>query len=392
MSTPRPRVFVSSVMQGFELFRDAARAGVQAGACEPVMAEDWPSLAHSSRTACLDGVASADAFVLVVGERGGWTAPSGKLVVEEEWEEAQRRKLPVRVFVQDGVVLDAAAARLAAAVSDYVGGHFRRTFTDPATLAAEIERSLQTIEPLPSHAMTTSADALRTLALTVGVQTQGNGVSEKTLRFVLAPERAGEVVDPRVLDDAVFHHQVMTAAQSPAHRIVAYGQPVVPHVRGTALVLEEAAPPQNWRVSRAPRVEVHEDGLILVDTPLETRNQNGGMGTIPSHVLDEGLIETAITSSFRFAGAVYGLVDAYGRYERFQVDIALAGVRGGVLERDPQPRSSYTIPFESMSGGHGAAGPVVPLQTPRLVVRRDLEDPDGEVERAMIYLRRALAP
>lgn len=34
------------------------------------------------------------------------TTPSGKLVVEEEWEEARWRKLPVRVFVQEGVERD----------------------------------------------------------------------------------------------------------------------------------------------------------------------------------------------------------------------------------------------------------------------------------------------
>ncbi len=72
------------------------------------MAEDWPSLGDLSRTACLDLVASLDALVLVVGEREGWTATSGLLVVEEELWEARRRKLPGRAFVREGV---AAVAR-----------------------------------------------------------------------------------------------------------------------------------------------------------------------------------------------------------------------------------------------------------------------------------------
>lgn len=387
MSRPKPRVFVSSIMQGFESFREAARAGIAASGCEPLMAEDWSSQGDSSRTACLNHVASSDALILIVGERGGWTAPSGKLVVEEEWEEARRRKLPVRVFVQEGVERDAAAARLATAASDYVTGLFRRTFTDPASLAAEVERALDDIEPLPTDAMTPSADDLRTLALAIGGASQRNDTGEKTLRFVLAPERAGEVIDPRTLDKPDFHHAVMTAAQSPAHRIVQYGQPVVPRVRGTALVLEASAPRSNWREARTPRIEVYEHGLILVDTPLETPDHSG-MGLIPSHVLDEGRVSDALVASFRFAGAVYDIVDEFRRYERLRVDVALSGVQGAVLERNPQPRSTYTIPDAWMTG-RGTA-PLTPLQAPRVVSRRDLEDPTDEVSRLATYLRRAL--
>ena len=69
-------------MDGFEPFRQAAREGIEASGGEPLLVEDRPSLGHSSRTACLNLIASADAFVLIVGERGGWTAPSGKLVVD----------------------------------------------------------------------------------------------------------------------------------------------------------------------------------------------------------------------------------------------------------------------------------------------------------------------
>lgn len=386
---PKPRVFVSSVMQGFEPFREASRVGIEAAGGEPVMAENWPSRGDSSRTACLDLVASSDALVLIVGERGGWRAPSGKLVVEEEWEEARRRKLPVRVFVQEGLERDADAAQLVATVSDYVTGHFRRTFTDPASLAAEVERALNDVEPLPADAMTPNADALRALDLAVGEPPQGSDAGEKTLRFVLAPERAGEVIDPRRLDEAAFHHAVMTAAQHPDHRLVAYGQPVVPRVQGTALVVEQTTPRQNWREPRAPRIEVHEHGLILVDAPLETPDPSG-MGMIPTHVLDEDRVEQALKAAFRFGGTVYEQVDPYLRFERFRVDVALAGVRGSVLERAPQPRSSYTIPDAWMHGGQGAPRPVTPLQAPRVVSRHDLEHPDDEVSRLTTYLRRAL--
>ncbi len=390
MSSSRPRVFVSSVMQGFEDYREAARAGIVEANAEAVMAEDWTSRPDSSRTACLDMVASSDAFVLVVGARGGWRAPSGKLVVEEEWEEAQRRKLPARVFVQEGVTPDPDAASLIASVSDYIHGRFRRTFTDPASLTAEVARALADVAALPVNAMTLSSADLRRHALAVGGQTNHTGRPGKTLRFVLAPKRGGEVIEPQQLDDRAFHHQVMTAATHPEHAIVTYGQRVAPRVERTALVLEAPAP-ETWHEARAARVEVHERGLLLVDTPLDAPPRNDlGRGTIPEHVLDANRVENALTTAFRFAGAVYDLVDPYRRHERFLVDVALDGVRANVLERDPQPRGSYTIPFEWGLGRQDGETPLMLLDGPRTIGRDDLARPDAEVGRLMAYLQREL--
>ena len=54
----KPRVFVSSVMENFTQHREATRLGIKESGGEPILVEDFPSLMVSSRTACLDGVAS----------------------------------------------------------------------------------------------------------------------------------------------------------------------------------------------------------------------------------------------------------------------------------------------------------------------------------------------
>src|SRR5438128_2703876 len=122
-----PRVFVSSVIQGFADFREAGRRAITACGAEPVMAEDFPALNSSPRNACLDGVASSDVYLVILGERGGWVTPSGKLATEEEYEEAKRRHKPICAFIQQGPK-DADATRFAKIISDYVSGHFRRSF------------------------------------------------------------------------------------------------------------------------------------------------------------------------------------------------------------------------------------------------------------------------
>jgi Domain of unknown function (DUF4062) len=143
----RPHVFVSSIMDGFEEYRLAARQGIIAAGGTPVLVEDFPSLPLSPRTACLDGVASCDIYIGIVGNRGGWTAPSGKLVVEEEFEEARDRKLRTLAFIQD-VERDEGAARLVRLFSDYIAGMFRQRYSNAEDLRTAVERALA---PLMEH-------------------------------------------------------------------------------------------------------------------------------------------------------------------------------------------------------------------------------------------------
>src|SRR3984957_8971443 len=142
VTTARCRVFVSSVIEGFAEYRQAARSGIeQAGGDAVLVNEDFPAQANSSRNTCLDAIDSCDVFLLVLGARGGWKTPSGRLVVEEEFEHARARKLPVLVFIED-IPRDADVERLARLVSDYVDGHFRVKFSGAAELRDQVARAL----------------------------------------------------------------------------------------------------------------------------------------------------------------------------------------------------------------------------------------------------------
>ena len=138
----KPRIFVSSVVEGFGAYRQAARQAITQAGAEPVLVnEDFPSVNASSRNACLNAVASADIFLLIISVRGGWRTPSGRLVVEEEYEYARSRSLPILVLIEDGEQ-DEDAKRLSKTVSDYVDGYFRVRFRGPDGLATELRRAL----------------------------------------------------------------------------------------------------------------------------------------------------------------------------------------------------------------------------------------------------------
>ena len=138
----KPRLFVSSIMEGFSEFRSAVRQAIVRSEGEPVLIEDYPSISTSPRNACLDGVHSCDLLVLIIGLRGGFVAPSGSLVIEEEYAEAIKNRIPVLVFVQDGC-RDEPAQALVDKVSDYVDGRFRKTFSTPDELEKLVEESIK---------------------------------------------------------------------------------------------------------------------------------------------------------------------------------------------------------------------------------------------------------
>ena len=134
MTELRPPIFISSVMEGYGDIRDAASDGIRQAGCEPVRAEDFSAASASPRNACLDGVRSTDALVLLLGARYGFVGPSALAVTEEEYNEGRKNHKQIFVFLQDGVSRELQQQAFADRVQHYVDGHWRKVFDDPADL------------------------------------------------------------------------------------------------------------------------------------------------------------------------------------------------------------------------------------------------------------------
>ena len=392
-ATPKARVFISSVMDQFETFRAAARRGVVAAGHEPVMAEEWSSLEVSSRNACLDAVASSDALIVVVGERGGWKAPSGKLVVEEEWAEAKRRKMPVRVFLQEGVERDAEGDRLARELSDYVDGYFRRTFTTAQTLANEVERALAAVDVdgLSGEQMEERSKVVRERMLRRHPVWEQRGRGTPRLRFITAPKRTTEMIDPRMMDEASFQHFVMSTATSPGVGLVRYGEPLGPRVTRDSLMIgpvDSVGRPVDS--DSAVRIEVSESGFFVIDVDLM---QWGRENAAPddwsrSFMFRTSTMQHALSASFQFVGTTLEHVDPYRQFENFWMDAAVFDRgRAQMVDEFPVAGGSRTIP---LAGLHGESPVVTPMDQPRALSRTDFREPADEVSRLMARLRREL--
>jgi hypothetical protein len=376
---PRPRVFVSSVIEGFADYRQAARNGIEQAGGEGVLVnEDFPSQASSSRNTCLDAIDSCDVFLLVLGARGGWKTPSGRLVVEEEFEHARARKLPVLVFLED-VPRDADGERLAKILSDYVDGNFRVKFSGTAELRDQIERSLRAIvDTRNNRAMDHDPIAARLL--------KPYRFSDQTsLRFAIAPERMEEVFDPLDLASPGFAERMLEIGHRSEVRLFGYlYAKEAPRQEQTWLVIEQPLG-NNWSEGRqGVRLTICENGAVLIDT-------NATGGTKRSNSMDLADIMTAsiesvealLVASFRFTQALYDDKDPYKRHQRFYWNGVLSGMGNRSLVRNPVSQEhSYRVNM----GNRDEAIPAFPSS--RLIARADLAQPGKEIERAILYWER----
>lgn len=117
--------FISSVVRGYEEYRESAKRAVERLGHTARRIEDEPSLASppGPRRACLDAIRACDAVVLLLGERyGDIQKGSNKSATHEEWDEARRIGKPVLAFVEDVLPREPPQDRFVEEVSDWKDG------------------------------------------------------------------------------------------------------------------------------------------------------------------------------------------------------------------------------------------------------------------------------
>jgi hypothetical protein len=140
------RVFISSVTARLKNERHnlAALLAVM-DSYEPVRFEYFTAQDRSSRDACLEGVRSCDAYVLLLGPVYGQRWPDSNLAAtEEEFKLAQQLDKPTLVFVKatKDEPDEPAQAAFKQRVESYIGGRLRASFTDSQTLNVSVVAAL----------------------------------------------------------------------------------------------------------------------------------------------------------------------------------------------------------------------------------------------------------
>ena len=135
------KVFVSSLISGFQEFRNAAEHAARTLDHEVLMAEHFGARSDSPQQACLGAAREADVVLVVLGERYGDVQPSGLSATHEEYKEAVKYSA-VLVFVQKGIAPEPRQADFIAETRPWQTGGLTGGFSDPESLRDEVTRAL----------------------------------------------------------------------------------------------------------------------------------------------------------------------------------------------------------------------------------------------------------
>jgi hypothetical protein len=257
--------------------------------------------------------------------------------VEEEFEHARVRNLPVLAFIQE-TTRDAEADRFVRRLSDYVEGMFRTKFQTPADLEQQVERAVRGRVETMSPRNVEGRDLTSYLA----PDRHASG-GATTLRLVLEPERQEKVIDPVRIASPEFGERLLELGHGKAVRLFSYSRAKVTEMQGPALVIEQDDSNGRHRAEEYVRFELAESGRVLLEGNVTGRSGGGtAVDTMrDAFVIDVQDVDDVLASFFRFSSALYAELDPHQRYERFFYNVGLRGLGHRSLERNPQARQSY---------------------------------------------------
>jgi len=332
------RIFISSVRRGLELERDALPGLIKALGHEPVRFEDFSAQSVPSREACINGVESSDAYLLLLGPHYGTVFPeTGQSATHDEWVAAQRTGIARYVFRKSGSTFDVEQQEFERSLGDYGSGRFYRTFSDITELQQAVAASIRELEAAPE--LLDFEPLHETVAIRwSGEETSRNqfSSSERCLLEIHVVPINGRPVSVRLLEQVgtglprhVRDAGLVSAAQGLESNHIEDG------------VVVKSPPPSH----RGGRNETHDGSLAAVmvrkagGTTVTFRLPGDTMGSI----LDVNDLSQNIGSALRLAG----LIDVTGA-GRFAIGVGITSVSMvAVGEVGRGPRNSVGMRLNS---------------------------------------------
>ena len=321
------KVFLSSVISGFESYRDQAASAVTSLGYEVVRAEDFGATTSSPQQACLAGVREADVTILLLGERYGAEQPSGLSATHEEYQEAQGRQ-PVLIFVQEQVDYEAAQAEFIRDVREWETGNLTVSFATEDDLRSAVTRELHRYAV---SAASGSVDERELLSLAEervdapNVSKLFGGKPEVVLSLAAAPRR--EILRPSELEGASLAQELHKEALFGAHPLFAIEA-------GASTTLRS-----DWLVLSQQRASVELNSLGDIVTRQSAVAADRGLIEIPTLIEED--VRDSLAVALKLSAAILDHIDSLKRLSHTVTVAALTEVGGQAWrtreEHAPQP-------------------------------------------------------
>jgi hypothetical protein len=297
------KIFISSLITGFEPLRSAARSAIQVLRHEPVMAEDFGARPTSPQVACLQGVRDSDLVVLILGDRYGYVqGTSGVSPIHEEYLEARGKK-PILMFVQEGVERDEQQAKFVSEAQSWQQGQYRAGFKTADELRDLITRAIHDYQ-LANAAGHLDTAALSEAAAELLPKARRNDYSgSPMLHVAIVGGPSQRILRPAELEATALAEGLHQQALFGEPRLFTRSKGINSGIEGAALFLEQ---------ERGARIQVDERGSLLLRLPLE-RSENGHRHGFGMLALIEEDIVRELGSAIAYAASTLDRIDSTQR-------------------------------------------------------------------------------
>lgn len=311
------RIFISSLITGFETQRAAVRRAITTLRHDPVMAEDFGAQPNSPQIACMQGLRSSDMMVLILGEHYGFVPQNSTLsATHQEYREARETK-PVLAFVQEGISPGPEQAAFIAEVQAWEGGLFRGGFVAADDLQDSVTRALHDVTlanatgPVDEQEMMTSAFALLP-------RENRNHVTSAVLELVIVGGPRQRILRPVELEDEDLAVQLEQWALYGKSRLFDRSLGTNSGLDGDDLVLSQES---------GASIRLTEHGSIAVRVPLdELRSRARGTDHMSGMVIIEESVQHRLRIALDYAAEIIDHIDRTQRLTHLVVAARLTGV------------------------------------------------------------------
>lgn len=354
------KIFISSLISGFESMRAAAKSAVVALRHEPVMAEDFPAQPNSPQIACLQGVRSADVVVLILGDRyGSVQGTSNVSPTHEEFLEARDIR-PVFVFVQEGVTREPRQSEFITEVQGWQHGYFRGGFTTPEQLKDLVTGAIHEYQlahataPLDTNALKAAAIAL------LPREGRSNTIQASVLQLAIAGGPLQSILRPAELEAQALASDLHQHALFTEPLLFDRSKGVDSEIEGSVLYLQQDG---------GSRIQLDEQGGILLRLPLEDQGKRRQHGFGGSFAIIQERVVRQLSAGIAYAAWLYERIDATQKLTHVALAARIdASEHLGwrtQAEDDAQPNSG------TMGFGGTEGKPPVTVNCPRAALKFD---------------------
>jgi Domain of unknown function (DUF4062) len=299
------KIFISSLISGFESFRGAAEAAILSLGHTVVRAEDFAASPSSPQRSCLDGVRQSEVVVLLLGSRYGFKQPSGLSATHEEFREAQRH--PVFAFVQSGVERESDQVAFVDEVQAWSSGLYTGSFSTEQELRTRLTLAIHKWEVAKASGFIDAEEIRERAIKLVPIQDRRYAATSTVLTVAMASGPSQQLIRPSELEKSAFAQDLTKFALFEEPPLFTTTEKTSASIRGHTLEL----------IQESRSFTIDEQGSMRISVALDS---SGGFGS----VIEEDVLEN-LAHSLAFGVRLLDRIDPTEKLSHVVLAVNLSG-------------------------------------------------------------------